>query len=334
MAGIFGAGRHLWLAVAVGLLIFGGWSFWGELNRAAAGLATFRWVLLVPVLALSVLNYCLRALRWEYYLRLLGVRLPLLKSVAVFFASLLFCITPGRLGEVCKSYFVTKIDGATPVARTVPVVLAERLQDLLATALLASAGLFTMSWGWPVVAVTFALVAGLLLFVGSRRLAQGFFARLARLPRLSPMVPHLLSLYEGSYTLLRPTPLAVAAVLSLPAWFTECLGCYLVLAGLGAEVPLLATTFAYTVATLIGALSMLPGGLGATEGSLTVFLVGLGVDTPTALAATFLTRACTLWFAVGLGGLVLLLCHRELCGGKRLAEVMAEAKQAKGQVSP
>mgnify|MGYP005833973455 CR=1 FL=1 len=334
MAGSAGAGRHLMLAVAVGLLVVGGWGFWEELRAAASGLKSFRWALLAPILALSALNYLLRALRWEYYLRLLGVRLPAASSISIFLASLLFCITPGRLGEVCKSYFVTKADPRVAVARTVPVVLAERLQDLLATAILASAGLAAFSWGWQVVAATLGLVAGLLVLVGSRRLAQAAIARLGRVPSLSRTVPHLLTLYEGSYTLLRPGPVGLAAVLSLPAWFTECLGCYLVLQGLGQEVPLLAATFAYTVATLVGALSMLPGGLGATEGTLAVMLTGLGTPTPTALAATFLIRACTLWFAVAVGGVVLVARNRELCGGQRLAEVMEEAKRVQGQVSP
>ncbi len=322
------AGRHLLIVVAGGLLVWGGYSFWAELDRAAASLADFHWPVLGPVLALSLLNYLLRSLRWEYYLRLLSVRLPLLQSATVFLASLLFVITPGRLGEVAKSYFVNRLDG-TPVARTVPVVLAERLSDLLATGLLAALGLLAFRRGWEVVGATSALAASVILFLGSRRLVQAAFGRLARLPRVGRAMPHLLEMYEGAYTLMRPFPLSVSMVLSVPAWFTECLGCYLILGAFGLHVPLLAATFAYTLATLVGALSMLPGGLGATEGSLAVMLAGMGVEPPVALAATFITRACTLWFAVGLGGAVLLAKNRELCGGKRLAQVMEEARGAK-----
>jgi uncharacterized protein (TIRG00374 family) len=326
MAGRGAAARSLLLVVAVGVLVYGGVSFWAELDRAASGLAAFRWWVLGPVLALSVLNYCLRALRWEYYLRLLAVRLPLLKSAAIFFASLVFCITPGRVGEVCKSYFVNKTDG-TPMARTVPVVLAERLSDLLATGLLAAVGLLGFRLGWEIVAMALLLVLSLVVIMGSKRLAEAAFAKLSKVPRIGRAAPHLLSLYEGAYTLMRPAPLAVAMVLSVPAWFTECLGCYLVLGAFGVQVPLLAATFAYTLATIAGALSMLPGGLGATEGSLAVLLAGMGVDPTTAIAATFVTRACTLWFAVGLGALLLLAKSRELCGGAGLTQVIEEARR-------
>ncbi len=196
MAGWTMAGRCLMLVAAGGLLIYGGWSFWTEMSRAAESLATFRWAVLAPVLILSMVNYLLRAVRWEYYLRLLSVRLPFLKSAAVFFASLLFCITPGRLGEVCKSYFVNKVNG-TPVARTVPIVLAERLVDLLATGLLALVGLLNFKLGWEIVGVAVALGLGVLFIFGSRGLAHAVLNRLAKLPRIGKAAPHLLTMFEG-----------------------------------------------------------------------------------------------------------------------------------------
>ena len=52
---------------------------------------------------------------------------------------------------------------------------------------------------------------------------------------------------------------------------------------------------------IIGAISMLPGGLGVTEGSLTFMLVQKGVSNQYAVASTFIIRAVTLWFAVLIG---------------------------------
>ena len=55
------------------------------------------------------------------------------------------------------------------------------------------------------------------------------------------------------------------------------------------------------LSTLVGALLLLPGGLGGTEGSMVAMLGADGISRPQAVAATFLTRIATLWFAVGLG---------------------------------
>jgi uncharacterized protein (TIRG00374 family) len=69
----------------------------------------------------------------------------------------------------------------------------------------------------------------------------------------------------------------------------------------------------YAATTIAGALSFLPGGLGVTEGAMTLLLVQAthGVDSPTAAAATILTRLATLWFAVGLGVIALAAARRK-----------------------
>jgi uncharacterized protein (TIRG00374 family) len=87
-----------------------------------------------------------------------------------------------------------------------------------------------------------------------------------------------------------------------------------VLRGFGARVDVLPATFIYSFATLFGAATLLPGGLGTTEGSLSGLLVLRGVPLPDAVAATFVIRACTLWFAVALGAGVVLRYRDQLEG--------------------
>jgi len=64
--------------------------------------------------------------------------------------------------------------------------------------------------------------------------------------------------------------------------------------------------------TIAGALSFLPGGLGVQEGGMVALLVqtAQGVGGATAAAATFITRLCTLWFAVAVGLVALSLGRR------------------------
>ena len=56
--------------------------------------------------------------------------------------------------------------------------------------------------------------------------------------------------------------------------------------------------------TIVGALAMMPGGLGVTDAGMTGLLQALGgsaMDPAIATAATMLVRLATLWFAVGIG---------------------------------
>jgi glycosyltransferase 2 family protein len=79
--------------------------------------------------------------------------------------------------------------------------------------------------------------------------------------------------------------------------------------------------FIMSASTLIGSVTLLPGGLGTTDASIAgmlIFLVPpqLGIPMPqdTAIAATLLIRFATLWFGVGIGLVSLLIMQRRLGG--------------------
>jgi uncharacterized protein (TIRG00374 family) len=125
--------------------------------------------------------------------------------------------------------------------------------------------------------------------------------------------PKLEEFYRSTAALLRPGPLAVAVVLSVVSWAFECLAFWVIVHGFpGAQIALRAAVFIYATMTVAGALSFLPGGLGVTELGMLELLgkLGTGTDRSVAAAATFVTRACTLWFAVAVGLAALVLFAR------------------------
>jgi len=79
------------------------------------------------------------------------------------------------------------------------------------------------------------------------------------------------------------------------------LGFFIILLNFGIDFGLFWAFFSYSFATIIGALSMLPGGLGITEGSLTFMLIRENISKNVAFATTFIIRVVTLWFAVLVG---------------------------------
>jgi uncharacterized protein (TIRG00374 family) len=125
----------------------------------------------------------------------------------------------------------------------------------------------------------------------------------------------------------------VAVGLGLISWAGECLAFYLVLLGLGFAPDttlLLQATFILAMATLVGAASMLPGGLGAADASVTGLLLLLvraaPMSQPVAVAATLLIRFCTLWFGVLLGLVALAVVGRRLLVGPAVARPVDEAE--------
>jgi glycosyltransferase 2 family protein len=200
-------------------------------------------------------------------------------------------ITPAKAGEVLKSALLRRRFG-TPVSRSAPIVLAERVTDGLGVVLLAAAALVWAGAGghWPLVLV--GAVGAIAVAAAARAPVP------ARLHEARTTALELL----GSRLVLGMSLVAAAS------WFFECLAAYVCVRGLGLDVSLAETTVVFTVASLAGALSLLPGGLGVAEAGMTALLVSLAsVGRADAAAATVLIRLATLWFAVGAGVVALAL---------------------------
>jgi uncharacterized protein (TIRG00374 family) len=101
--------------------------------------------------------------------------------------------------------------------------------------------------------------------------------------------------------LLDPRIFAVTSAMGVIGWLCEAFALHWLLIDLGADITLQQSIFVFAFAMLVGAVSMLPGGLGGTEATMFALLTLLNVPADTALAATMIIRLTTLWFAVGLG---------------------------------
>lgn len=313
------ASAALALAVLIGLSLF------GDGRKLAHALRDFRWELLPLILLLTLTNYVLRFVKWQYYLHRTGITgLPTGLSARIYLSGFAMAVTPGKIGEVLKSVLLREATG-TPIATTAPIILAERLTDGIAMMLLASAGLIVFRYGLPFF-VTIAVVAVLaFILLGRQSFMRGIITRGERVRFVARFVHHLHAFYDSIYWLLRPRPLLIASALGVVSWMMECIAFFLVLIGLGFTATprlLLTATFILGAASVVGAISLLPGGIGAAEIGVTAMLLAL-VTTPlmthdVAVAATLLIRFCTLWFGVAIG-IVALVTVRGLLKGERHA---------------
>jgi uncharacterized protein (TIRG00374 family) len=142
-------------------------------------------------------------------------------------------------------------------------------------------------------------------------LAMRTLCLVTKLPVVCKHEEKMERLYLSSRRLTHGVPLSLGIVLSVISWFFECVCLYIALIGIGLPVPLMSAVFIYAFSTIAGIIAMLPGGLGATEAIMMALLAKTGVPFPDATAATLLTRLATLWFAVGIGMVVLAYLEKE-----------------------
>ena len=316
--------RPLLVALVLGAIVVAGFAFFADADQILVELGRLHPGWIFAALGLAFSNYLLRMAKWNYFLRLLGQDVPRGRSGAVFFAGLSMSMTPGKLGELLKALLLKELQGV-PVATTAPVVLGERLTDLLSLVLMITGGVWILGYGWDVLLLATAMCGVVVLAVLYPRFTRVILWVAERLPGVKKMAGPLREAFENMAALLAFGPMVWATLLSAAAWFLECLAFWLILRGLGIDTaPLLAATFVYALGTVAGAVSMLPGGLVATEASMVLLLTEvLDLTTmPVAVAATLLVRLCTLWFATFLGAAVL-LGHP----GTRAALVKADLKK-------
>jgi uncharacterized protein (TIRG00374 family) len=300
------------LGVAAGVAIYVGFSIWADARSVGRALADFHWVIALAALGLASLNYLVRFARWHYYLKVLGLSVPVGHSLLVFLGGFSLTVTPGKLGEVVKALLLRESHGIA-AARTAPIVIAERFTDLMGLLLLACVGIFTFETDPRFLVVGAALIGFGLAVVSVEPIAAFFLRVSGRIPVICRVTPKLEEAYQTTASLLRPRPLLLGVVLSVVSWFFECAAFWSVVNGfVGASVELQAATFIYASMTVAGALSFLPGGLGVTEAGMLALLGELaqGCGRGVAAAATFVTRLCTLWFAVLVGIAALLMFAR------------------------
>lgn len=304
-----------WLvwALLAGVVAYSALAMWSDSQEVGEQLKHFDWGLFVPVILLTLANYALRCLKWVYLLGTLGVQISKWDASRIFFAGLSMTISPAKAGELLKPYLVSKKTGV-PMATTISALIAERLTDIVAIlglmalsvgAISASAvGNHTLG-----LVVISSLIATGLVILSVERLSLGLIDVIERLPLVGRAAPKFRELYQGMRACLAPLPFLLTTVISFVAWGLECVGYVYVFKAMGIEASLAAATFIYTAGTVVGGLlAILPGGVGAAEGSMVGLCMAkpLSLTQPQALTSALLIRIATLWMGVFIGAFTLL----------------------------
>jgi len=315
--------RRVMMAVLLAVPVYGAFAVWSGLGKLGSALAHFEWWTFGAGCTLALGSYLTRWFKWEFYLARLGIKgIPKADSFYTFLSGFVLTVTPGKVGEVFKSVLLFQTHGV-PVARTAPIVIAERLTDVIGVVILVALGSLGLKGGllWAGLGTTAVVV--LLAVVASKRLSYAIIALVERLPALRRIGPKLHDAYDSLATMVRPANLIFPAALSVFAWSLECMSLWIMLRGFGEHTPLGLATFFYATSTLAGALIPVPGGLGITETSLQGQMQELGhVPASISTGAMILVRFATLWFAVIVGFVALSMLRRRhpyLLGGPAAA---------------
>jgi len=295
-------------SVALAALGYLGLSLWAGWREVVTAIVKVGPVMLAGLLALSLVNYLLRFLRWARYLALLDAPVAWRINLDAYFSGFALTTSPGKLGEMLRSVLL-KPHGV-PAAASIAAFFAERASDLLAILVLTAVGLWAYAPARPVVGLALAGVGVALLLVQWTALITAIDRwALAKPRKWAKLVVRLCEIVLHFRRCFSLSAMSMGLVIGVIAWFSEGLGFWWLLNALGHPLPLATAVFIYAFAMLVGGLSFLPGGLGSSEAVMIGLLALNGFPEAAAVTATLICRLATLWFAVALGA-VFLTRHR------------------------
>lgn len=258
--------------------------------------------LLVGIIAaISTCSFLLRFVRWRWLLSRRGFVTPWFAGCLAYFAGFALTALPGKLGELVRVRYFSLL--GVPAMSVVACFVFERVIDLGVVLLLASMIASAAPGFWVGAAFAVMLILLVVLLMNLRRT----WSRLAAVlsihgeSRIGCFVEGFGLVFSDTKSYFNLIEAPVAFLLGLMAFGLQALGFMYISSGLGFAPGPRVSTAIFPLATLIGAASMVPGGIGTTEGAIVVTMGYFGASVETALVAAIAMRLGTLWYAIAIG---------------------------------
>lgn len=299
--------RSLAWFVGVGALVYAGAVVWAGSQATWAAAARLEWTAMAAGTAVASAGYLVRWGRWRWMMRCFGHRVPMGYELRVYLTGLALTSTPAKLGETVRSAFLLR--QGVRVSDSLAAFFADRLSDVVGVALL---GVLAAAWTGGRLQLlealaALALAAAFLLRAGVRSSRWlSWMAALQQRGRPGRWLAAAAYPAAAWAQLWAPHRVPGFAAAALLAYGLQALVFSQFVAAVALPLPVPQCVAIYASATLIGAASMVPAGLGVMEAALALQLTQAGAAADAAIAVALLTRVSTLWFGLLLGALALL----------------------------
>ncbi|CAG0985241.1 hypothetical protein GEOBC_02056 [Geobacteraceae bacterium] len=309
--------KRLWLGIGVSIallaLLFRSVDL-GELLRAFRGI---QGIWLLPAVALTMIGYVVRAVRWKYLLSPLKQTSFANLVSATLIGYMANNLLPARLGELVRAYVLGEREGIDTGA-VVATLVIDRLADGFTVLLLLVAAVFTlrlppgseaaqqglMVGGYVTLGLYVAVVVFLILLRRNtlrtlrllERLLRPFPARVAE-----KIIPFLGAFIDGArITSHRGERLALVTT-SLAIWVLAFLPIHCVLRAFGMDFPLSVSLFILVLLVFAVMVPASPGYVGTYHAACVYGLLALGVPRETALSVAIVIHGIGFFPVIGVG---------------------------------
>ena len=279
--------------------------FVSDYNIISEKISNFKINYLPLILLLVSSSWIPLFIKWHFLLKNCEIDIPLKKSIAVFFSGVAFEITPGQIGALIKSQ-ILKTSYNIPRTKTVPIVIVEKVYDLIGAILASVIGIIILGMEIYLIAIAISVLAFIFFFMYYKPASELFFNRITKLKFFSKHIENISGFYEIVQKSTNVRAATICILLALAYWFMVSAAAYYTLISFDVNIlDYLKVLAIYSTSTLLGAISFIPAGIGITEGSIAGLFTLNGIDVSTALILAVMIRIFTLWYSVSVGFIAL-----------------------------
>ena len=289
------------LILTATIILYAIFLFLADFNLIQEKISNFKINYLPIILILVTLSLIPIFIRWHFLLKNCEINIPLTKSIAVFLSGMAFDITPGQIGALMKSQ-ILKISSNIPRTKTAPIVFIEKLYDLIGAIIAAAMGIIILGMESYLIIIPILVLTIIFFFMYYRPASELFFKRITKTKFFSKYVENISEfdkIIQKSTTVKITT---ICVLLAVTYWFIISAAAYYTLIAFDINIlDYLKVLAIYATSALLGAISLVPGGIGITEGTLVGLLTLEGIGISTALILSVMIRIFILWYPVCLG---------------------------------
>lgn len=265
------------------------------------------------------------ALRWQIINKVVDIDVNMKKMLPMTFVGLAFNnITPaGRGGgEPVRAYVLSR-DSGYPMEETFAGVVADRALDtfpfiILAVLTIIGSIFYFDIESWLLAVMVIAVIAiivvlAILIYMALNenfgKKVSNFIIKLVRRfykknsDELEKKIMDVVSGFQNTMKIMmsKNNIVKYALPLSFVIWVFEILRVYVVFLAFGANVSPVVIGEVFIMASLVGMIPALPGGIGAVDGIMIIFYSMAGISTSISAAATVIERLISFWMVTIIG---------------------------------
>lgn len=301
--------NKIWLVIIFAVIVYLLMGIYADWRTLISAVKSFKWIYFPLMIILTTIAYFIRFYKWNFFLKTVAVNLKIKDNLFVFFSGLGMIITPAKVGEIWKGWLIKDINGEN-LSKTVPVVVVDRFTDLIGLIILSLLGILYYKEGVYILITIFFIFAGFFAAVRSKWISNKIISLLEK--RAGKYSKDIKTMHQTFEKTMAPKRLVFMSFISTFAWFFECLALYYVITGFSQSINIILSTFVFSFASLAGAVSMIPGGIGVAEGTIAGLLQYFGLNPAVSIGAAIIIRFGTLWYGAILGFTVYLLFKKRI----------------------